>query len=265
MGGWKGGRPLIAYAAQTGAAIRTAFADRGNFALQSAGMIVNDGFVLALWFMFFAGFRSVGGWKLPDVGLLMGLMMTIVGLAGMAFGGYRDMAATILKGEVDALLTQPGSVLLRLLARESIASAWGDLALGLVILALYTGLDPARAALTALMTLCGLTVYVGASVAFASLAFWIAGARSFSRDLTDFMLLFCTYPGSIFSGASKLVAYTVLPAGFVVLTPVKVLRAPDPATFATAASAALAYALIAWASFEVGLRRYRQGLSPMVA
>ena len=43
------------------------------------------------------------------------------------------------------------------------------------------------------------------------------GARSFARDLTDFMLLFSSYPGSIYSGATKLIAYSLLPAGFIVL------------------------------------------------
>ena len=51
-------------------------------------------------------------------------------------------------------------------------------------------------------------IYLSASVSFASLAFWIAGARSFARDLTDFLLLFSSYPGSIYSGATKLIAFT---------------------------------------------------------
>ena len=250
------------YWAQAGAAARTAFADRGNFRLQTGGMALNDGFMLVLWFLFFAGFRSVGGWKLGDVALLMGLMMTIVGLAGALFGGYRDMAATILRGELDALLTQPKPLLPRLLARESIASAWGDLIVGLIMLVGFSGLDLARAPLVLLALACGVTIYVAAAVCFATLAFWIAGARSFARDLTDFMLLFCTYPGSIFTGPTKFIAYTLLPAGFVVMTPVALLRAPDVRTAAVMVGSALGYAGLAAALFAVGLRRYRRGTAP---
>ncbi len=36
------------------------------------------------------------------------------------------------------------------------------------------------------------------------------------------MLLFSSYPGSIYSGATKIAAYTLLPAGFVVLAPGRV-------------------------------------------
>src|SRR5215470_10199551 len=98
---------LATYAAQVVAAIRMAFADRANFFLQMAGMAVNNVFFFVLWILFFAGFRSVGGWQLADVSLLLGLNMVMVGVAGVFFGGYRDMAAAILRGETDALLTQP--------------------------------------------------------------------------------------------------------------------------------------------------------------
>src|SRR6185312_8464119 len=134
----EGGRVMNAvstYAAQSLAAVRASFADRTNFALQALAMIVNNGFWLALWFMFFAGFKQVGGWRLGDVARLLGIIYTLFGTATVFFGGYRDMAGAILRGEIDPLLTQPKPVLPRMLARESIPSAWGDLTTGLVILA----------------------------------------------------------------------------------------------------------------------------------
>ena len=81
-----------------------------------------------------------------------------------------------------------------------------------------------------------------------------------ARDLTDFLLLFSSYPGSIYSGATKLIALTVLPAGFVVLAPVELLREPTSAHLAIAAAAALGYASLAM--FQMGLRRYRRGDTP---
>jgi len=250
---------IAVYIANARLAIRTSLSDRTNFALQSLGMILNDGFFLVLWFMFFAGFRQVGGWGRSDVALLLGLIMIIVAVSGVFFGGYRDMAATILRGELDSLLTQPKLVLPRLIARESIPSAWGDLIVGLMLLSVFahltfTGLPAAIAAL-----LCGLTVYVSSAVLYASLAFWFSGARSFARDLTDFMLLFSSYPGSIYTGATKFVAYTILPAGFVVLIPVRLLTQPSLGTLVIAVAAAAAYLALALASFHAGLRRYRRG------
>jgi len=248
---------LYAHAAR--AAMVGSAGDRTNFGLQVAGMVVNNGFMLVLWFMFFAGFRSVGGWALRDMALLIGLIMTIVGVAGVAFGGYRDMAATILSGEIDALLTQPRPVLARLLSRDSLPSAWGDLAVGVVILTAFAGLRGRDLPWFALGWIAGLIVYISAAVTFASLAFWVSGARSLARDLTEFVILTSSYPGSIYSGASKLIAYTLLPAGFVVLVPVRLIRSPGLANLAMEAAAAVVYAGIAAGAFHLGLARYRRG------
>ena len=194
--------------------------------------------------------------------LLIGMMMTIVGIAGVAFGGYRDMAATILRGEIDALLTQPRPVLARLLARDSLPSAWGDLGTGAAILVAFAGLSWRDLPWLAVGWTAGLVVYLSAAVGFASLAFWISGARSLARDLTEFMILVSSYPGSIYSGASKMIAYTLLPAGFIVLTPVSLVRAPGVAILAVELAAMLAYAALASAMFHLGLSHYRRGSTP---
>jgi ABC-2 type transport system permease protein len=250
---------IACYIANIALAIRTSLSDRTNFLLQAAGMIINDGFFLLLWFMFFAGFRTVGGWQLKDVALLVGLMMCIVGVAGVFFGGYRDMAATILRGEIDSLLTQPKLVLPRLIARESIPHAWGDLLVGLTIIGLYADLTWTKVPLLLVGFACGLTVYVSSSIVYASLAFLFSGARSFARDLTEFVILFSTYPGSIYSGPTKLVAYTILPAGFVVLAPIRYFREPSLDSLAVVVLAAFAYAALAIIAFLAGLGRYRRG------
>jgi ABC-2 type transport system permease protein len=254
---------LVSYPWQAAAAIRAAFADRANFALQMGGMVVNNGFFLVMWGLFFTGFHSIGGWRQADEALLLGMMMVVVGLAGGVFGGYRDMAAAIIRGEVDGLLTQPRSVLVRLLSRESLAPAFGDLATGLVVLAFFARLTWTQLPLVTLGIAAGLTIYVSVGVTFACLAFWARGARSLARDLVDFVILFSTYPGSIFSGLDRVIIYTVLPAGFIVLTPVELVRAPSLATLATVVAATTAYGVIALGLFSLGLARYRKGLAPV--
>jgi ABC-2 type transport system permease protein len=250
------------YAANIAIAIRTSLMDRTNFILNSAGMVLNDIFFLILWYMFFAGFRQVGGWGLHDVARLLGIIMLVVAISGVFFGGYRDMAATILRGEIDALLTQPRSVLPRLLARESIATAWGDLVMGIWMLCTFAALSWHDLPFVLIGLVCGTVVYVASAIVYASMAFWFAGARSFARDLTDFMLLFSSYPGSIYAGMTKVVAYTLLPAGFIVLAPVAFLRGPSLSTLGVMAGAALCYAAFAALAFHLGLRRYRRGLVP---
>lgn len=249
---------LSIYLLQARAAIRISFADRANFWLQLGGMALNNGFILVLWVLFFAGFRSIGGWRLPDVALLIGILAFTVGIAGVFAGGYRDMAAAILRGDIDQLLTQPRAVLPRLLARESIASAWGDVMTGVALLIMFADLHLSDLPML-ILVLCGsLAVFLATGVLFASLAFWLRGARSFARDVVDFVILLSSYPGSIYSGPMKFVVYTFVPAGFVVLLPVAALRDRGPTDVMTIVAAAAVYAGLAIAAFMLGLRRYRR-------
>jgi ABC-2 type transport system permease protein len=255
--------PLVTtYAAQAAAAIRTSFADRTNFVLQVAGMVVNNGFWLVLWFLFFTGFQQVGGWRMGDMARLLGVAYVLFGASGVLFGGYRDIAGAILRGDIDALLTQPKPVLPRLLARDSIPSAWGDVSTGLVILGVSAGLDWRTAALSLAAIAIGLVAWLSSAVIFASFAFWAAGARSLSRDLMDFTLLVSTYPASIYSGWTKVVAFTILPAGFVAMAPVELVRQPSWGAAGLALGGAAVYAALAAVVFHLGLARYRRGASP---
>ncbi len=256
------GAAIATYTAQSLAAVRTSFADRTNFVLQVSGMAVNNGFWLVLWLLFFAGFREVGGWRLGDVARLLGMMYVLFGTATVFFGGYRDLAGAILRGDIDALLTQPKPILPRLLARESIPSAWGDLITGVLVLIFSARLGLPGACLVLAGILIGLTAWLSTCVVFASLAFWIAGARSLSRDLMDFTLMVSMYPASIYSGWTKIVAFTVLPAGFVAMAPVGLVRNPSWPALGLAVGGAAAYAVLALTVFHLGLQRYRRGATP---
>jgi ABC-2 type transport system permease protein len=252
-------RAVSLYLLQVGAAIRLSFADRANFWLQLGGMGLNNGFILLMWFLFFAGFRSVGGWRLADVALMIGILAFTVGVTGVFAGGYRDMAAAILREEIDALLTQPRAVLPQLLARESIASAWGDMIVGMVLLAHFAALRWADLPALLFASVGSIAVFLATGILVASLAFWVRGARSFSRDVVDLVILLSSYPGSIYSRAMKFIVYTLVPAGFVVLVPVAFLRQPTLADGILVAAGAVAYSGLATGIFLGGLRRYRRG------
>ena len=214
------------YLRQVCAAIRLSFADRANFWLQLGGMAVNNGFILLLWFMFFAGFRSVGGWRLADVALMIGIL-------ALTSAGRRLRRRLSRHGGGDP--ARRGGRAADAATRRAAAAAGARehrQRVGRRDHRHRPARSLCRVALVAicrcwLSALCGsLAVFLATGVLFASLAFWVRGARSFARDVVDFVILLSSYPGSIYSGVMKVVVYTLVPAGFVVLLPVAVLRAP---------------------------------------
>src|SRR5687767_6189110 len=98
------------------------------------------------------------------------MMMLVFGTAGVLFGGYRDLAGALLRGDLDALLTQPKPLLPQLLARESSASAWGDIVAAVFVLA-FADLTASDLLLLAFGLVAGLTVYLAAAISFACMAF----------------------------------------------------------------------------------------------
>lgn len=256
---------IVTYVTQARAAVRSSAADRGGFLFQAGAMAANNLFVLAMWYLFFAGFKSIGGWRMEDMALLNALLAYVVGTAGVVAGGYRDLARQIVSGVPDALLTQPKAVLPRLLANDSKVTGWGDILTASLLLVTVADVGLRDMGWFVLAFLCGLTVYISTATAFASIAFWASGARSFARDLTDFMISFSFYPGSIYGGTLKFVTYTVFPAAFITLIPVALIRGGDWREAIVLALATLAYAVGAIAIFGIGLRRYQRGEAPLLS
>ena len=89
--------------------------------------------------------------------------------------------------------------------------------------------------------------------------------RELGLDVSDFggnTILLSSYPGSIWYGPIKLMVFSLLPAGFIVLLPVQLLRVPDLQIVLALSVAAVGYLTVALLLFNAGLRRYRRGLAP---
>jgi len=92
-----------------------------------------------------------------------------------------------------------------------------------------------------------------------SVAFWLNGNPRFSDQLFEMLLIFT---GNILHGqplALKLVAFTVIPAGFITYIPVQLTRGFDGLLFALLLAAIGFYGLLGIWAFESGLRRYKRG------
>jgi ABC-2 type transport system permease protein len=239
--------------------LKSSFALRGAFWLQAGFMLANNVLFFVFWWIFFERFEEVRGWRLPDVAALFGIVAAGFGAAVVFAGGMRDLSRTIVDGDLDAFLTQPKSALLHLTASRTFASGWGDLCSGFAFLLLSGLVDAKSLPLAGVAILCSATVFVASGIVIHSLAFWLGRIEPVARQMWDFLVTFSTYPPTLFSGALKLVLFTLLPAGFIGYLPAELVRDFGWGGLLAAVGGAAAYMLLAIAVFHAGLRRYESG------
>jgi ABC-2 type transport system permease protein len=253
-------RPTLRFARALAATnLRASLALRGAFWLQAAFMVGNNLAFFTTWWLLFARFEHLGGWRLPDMMTLFGVVASGFGASVVFAGGTRRLARLIADGELDPLLVQPKPVLLHAVGSASTASGWGDMTTGLGMLYLAGRLSPESLPFVALAIAVSALTFTAVGVLFQSLAFWLGDSEQLSRQLWEFTLTFALYPQPLFSGAISFLLYTILPAGFVGFLPVEIVRQPSALLCLGAVAAAVAWWALALGVFALGLRRYESG------
>ncbi|HEX6241873.1 MAG TPA: ABC-2 family transporter protein [Polyangiales bacterium] len=232
---------------------------RGAFLLQALFMALNNLLFFVVWWVLFERFEQIRGYRMPDMLLLYGVSCAGFGLAVLVCGGLRELAARISDGELDGLLTQPKSVLLRALMSRSWAAGWGDLISGALLLAFALPADPLRLSATLLAVVCSASVVVASAVLFQASAFWLGRTESAARSAFEFTLAFSLYPPTLFGPQLKVVLFTLIPAGLLAYLPCELVRDPSLVTASLVCASALLYCAFAVGVFQRGLRHYASG------
>jgi ABC-2 type transport system permease protein len=142
---------------------------------------------------------------------------------------------------------------------RSDASGWGDLAAALVLLGAAGCLAPAMLPVTLYVVACSAIVVAATGVLIHSSAFWADELDTLPRQVNEFVLIFSSYPQTVYGPWLRLVLFTVIPAGFIGYLPVEVLRAFSWREAAYLGGGAVLYATAAVTVFRAGLRRYTSG------
>ena len=239
--------------------IAASFAQRRAFCTAVAAMLINDLMLLVTWWVLLARFGQVRGWRLDDMFCLYAVATGGVGICVILFGGVQDLSRKIHDGELDALLTQPKSVLLQALAGRTQPSGWGDLSASLVLFVASGVLTWSRLPALIVALGCSALTFVACGVVMHSLAFWVDRMHGLARTLWDFTLTFSLYPPALFGGLLRFVLFTLLPAFWVAYVPVELIREPSLGTLALLLAGTGTYAAFAAWLFRRGLRRYASG------
>lgn len=233
---------------------------RASFISQIFGMFLNNGIYFVFWAIFFQQFGGVSGYEVQDVFLLFGIVALGFGTATVFAGnvGY-PLAYLIAQGRLDYYLALPRPLLPHVILSRMSISAIGDLAFGLFAF-LFTGRTQALDIVLFLFAaLVAALIFTAFGISTGSLAFYFGNAQQISSQATNAIITFALYPNTLFSGATRLLLYTLIPAGFIGALPVELIQSRDFGLLPLMIGAALGFWVLAIAVFYRGLRRYESG------
>lgn len=239
--------------------VSSAMEYRVSFLMQTFGMALNNSAFIFFWWILFNNIPSIGGYGFNEEMMLWAISSTSYGLSFVFFGNVNQITRMILNGELDTYLLQPKDPLTNILCSKTILSAWGDTLYGIVLFFVLKGLDIKAFFLFLLFCITGALMFSAVLVTLHSLSFYSGNTESLAQLATEFMISFSIYPEGIFSGGLKYVLYTVIPVGFMVYIPSRVITSPNIVLLLEVFAVAFLWVVIAYLAFYRGLKKYESG------
>jgi ABC-2 type transport system permease protein len=221
----------------------------------SAAMFIQNLLLFVLWIIFFGTVKNVRGWTLADFETFYGIVAGGFGLTFFWADSCWHVAGKIINGDLDTYLVRPRHPLPQLLLGTLGMACLGDIAYGGFLLGLAR-LNLEGWLLALITALLIGTIQVATCLLLQTLGFYLAGGDRLARQLFDMFLSLGTIPQQTQTGVMKLLLFSVLPAGFMVVFPVEIVRQHSLHFLLWLAMATLGYSLLAIAAFNFGLRRY---------
>lgn len=185
-------------------------------------MILNNSTFIIQWVILLNIKDEIGGYGFKEILILWGLASSTYGISHIFFNKAFYLSDLIINGKLDTFLVQPKNVYLSVITSETSISAIGDLIYGYICLIIY-GFTLKSFILFTLFTITGGIIITAFSSILGSISFWTVKSELISKSLSDIMLNFGTYPGTIFKGTVKLLLYTIVPVGLANYLPVETI------------------------------------------
>ena len=233
-------------------------ANRVSFFSQVAVMGLNDAVWVLFWVLFFRRVGSVRGWDGRSILLLLAVITSAAGISLGLLANARRVGNMAVDGQLDGVLALPVPPLAHLLLRRTEAINVGDLGFGVVLFALSGPLSVGRTVVFVGVVLAAATVLTSFLVLTGSFAFFVGRSEGGELGFHAIVLL-GSYPVDIFAGAAKVLLYTAVPAAFVSSVPAGLIEDFDGGGAAVLVGVATSFAVAAWVTFTLGLRRYTSG------
>ena len=249
--------------------IRSQMQYRASWMLGAVGhFAVSATEIVGIWALFHR-FRSLGGWSLPEVALLYGLVHTAFALAEGGVRGFDTFPNMVRSGEFDRVLLRPRSTALQVAARELQLLRLGRLTQGVIVLVwawltLGIAATPGHLALCAGSILGAAALFAGLFIVTATISFWTTESLELVNVLTYGGTEAGQFPLDIYRPWFRNLFLFIVPLGCVIYFPALALLGREdtllgaPAWFLHAAPlVGFAFLILSLQVWRVGVRHYR--------
>lgn len=204
--------------------LKSAFEYKKSFIIQTIFMMINNCFFLIFWSVVFnINEKNMNGIELKDILYLWSIPTMAYGIVHFFFGGINELSTKIITGGLDTYLTQPKNIFFSIITFKSDFSAFGDFLYGLLLSVIVSN-NILNFLEIIFYCIVACVVMVATLTIIRSLAIWLGDIDQIAEKYEhNFLINFSTYPEAIYGRITKIILYTIVPAGYIIHLPVKLL------------------------------------------
>lgn len=233
---------------------------RASFFVQAFGMALSNSSFIFFWWIAFSQIGGlIAGYSFRDVLFIWAVSSSAFGLAHIFFANAASLTNLIVTSELDAFLLQPYNILVSVICAKTTLSAYGDFAYGLILMCVVYKTETAAWLWFAAGIILGCAIMTAVNIIVHSLTFYIGDASAPARFANELMLNMSLYPDKIYGPPVRALMYSLIPVGFAVHIPMRLLNGAPGYFAAVSLIGSAIFCAIAAFVFYRGLRRYESG------
>lgn len=240
--------------------IKSAFEYKKSFIMQTIFMFVNNGFFLIFWLVLTGvGGENTSGIDMEQILYIWSIPTLAVGIADFFFGGISKLNKYIISGELDTYIIQPQNTLLAVATSKCSFAAAGDMLYG-IVLGIYVSNTILDFIFIVVFAILGAMIFCSCIIIIRLLAIWFGDVDNVAHVYENSLLItFMTYPEQIFGKITKFLMYTVIPAGYIVHMPIRIIKEFNINYFGIVVIATIILVTITNLIFKYALKKYESG------
>jgi len=258
----------LIYRKLIGAQVRAQMQYRTSFVLEAIAQFASNILDFVVVVIFFSRLTALGGWTLPEIGLLYGISSVAFGLADMVIAGFDYIyfgPNMVRMGEFDRVLIRPVSAFVQVLTSQFTLKRLGRIGQGIIVLgwalvALGDIWTPIKIVYMLIVIVSAAFFFGGLFIFGSGISFWTVDSLEAMNVATYGGQFMTQYPLSIYGDFMRSFFTFVIPMAFINYYPTLwLLDKPDPLGGPTALLALIA-PFICLLMFAIGVQLWRVGV-----